>query len=337
MAVQQRHTRRAMGRITRVLIAAWWVAACAGGSVSNAASQTGGAREPTVWTAMNRGGEVMLLQCRGGPGFEFKSLGYKVFSGGATRIAVAMTFSPSAGVAGANNQNLQPGSCAPTDVPLTSSDPRELHFLTDAFVQLLPGPIDISPTAAESHPDIRSMIDYLKDPGHYWTFHAMNMHAGYFDVSIHEYWTNRATPPGPAIDSSPPLAIARWLLRVMISGGIAGSKREVSVNGDGRIQASGSGSFGGVHCSATISRSDSQHLEAALARAHPESWPKAYPMKGNGCCDQLEFSMHLDQEDARGQRASRETSWMSENAATVPEEVSALFKLIFEARHACVF
>jgi len=326
-----------MGRMTHVLITLFCAAACAGGSVSDAASQASGGREPTVWTAMNRGGDVVLLQCRGGAGYEFKSLGFKAFPGGETQVAVAMTFAPGANAAGSDNQNLQPGTCAPSGRPLVPSDPREVHFLTAAFVQLLPGSIDISATAAEVRPDVRSMIDYLKDPGHYWTFHAMDTHAGYFDAATHEYWADRGAPPRTPIDSAPPPAIARWLLRVYVNGGIAANRREVSVNGDGRVQANGNGSFGAVQCSATISKSDVQSIEAALARAHSESWPKAYPMKGNGCCDQLEYSMHVDQEGADGHRTSRDTSWISENAAAVPEGVSALFKLVYDARHACVF
>ncbi len=122
-----------------------------------------------------------------------------------------------------------------------------------------------------------------------------------------------------------------------MSGGIAANRREVSVNGEGRVQANGMGTFGEVQCSAAISRNDVQAIEAALARAHPETWPKAYPLKGNGCCDQIQASLHLDQEDQQGRRSSHETSWMSENAGTVPEAVSALFKILYEARHACVF
>jgi hypothetical protein len=248
-----------------------------------------------------------------------------------------MTFAASPGVAGSDNQNLQPGTCARADRPLAASDPRELHFVTDAFAQLLPGPIDISTNAAEFRPDVRSMVDYLKDPAHYWTFHVLEGHGGYFDTVVHEYWTNRATPPRPQAVVPTPLTIARWLLRVQMSGGIAANRREVSVNGEGRVQANGMGTFGEVQCSAAISRNDVQAIEAALARAHPETWPKAYPLKGNGCCDQIQASLHLDQEDQQGRRSSHETSWMSENAGTVPEAVSALFKIVYEARHACVF
>lgn len=281
-------------------------------------------------------GPTTLLHCRGGAGYEFKSLGFKSLTGGAIRVAMAMTFAPSPGAAGSDNQNLQPGTCALSDRPLAASEPREMHFLTDAFNQLLPGPIDISKSAAEQRPDARSMIDYLKDPAHYWIFHAVDTHAGHFDAVVHEYWTDRTAPPHtqPVI---PPTPIARWLVRVLMTGGMAGSRREVSVNGDGRVQASGTGMFGEVQCVATISRSSVQAIEAALARARAESWPKAYPLKGNGCCDQIQTSIHLDQEDARGARASHETSWMSENANVVPEGVSGLFTIVYEARHACVF
>jgi hypothetical protein len=180
------------------------------------------------------------------------------------------------------------------------------------------------------------MADYLKDPTHYWSFHVLEPHGGYFDTVIHEYWKDRSGP-SPVLATSPPLGVARWLLRTLVTGGIAGSRREVSVNGDGRVQANGSGTFGNAQCAVTISRTDVQAIEAALARAHAETWPKAYPFKGDGCCDQSQYSLHVDEEDTQGHRSSHETSWMSVNVGSVPEPVSALFKLVSETRHACAF
>lgn len=131
--------------------------------------------------------------------------------------------------------------------------------------------------------------------------------------------------------------LIRWLVRAGISGGIAGSHREVSVNGEGRLQMRGSGTFGDVNCTATIRGIELQRIEAAFARANPDGWPKAYSMRGDGCCDQLQYALHLDREDDRGQRTSADTSWVSQNASTVPASVSALFTLVYEARHACMF
>jgi hypothetical protein len=280
---------------------------------------------------------VVQLQCRGGAGYEFSSLGLKAAAQGDARVAVAMVFAASDRAAGARNETLQPGTCAPSDRPLAQAEPRELHFITAAFAQPFAGPIDISARSAERRPDVRSIAEYLKDPAHYWTFTASDTHHGYFDVTLHEFWIDRSAPPPMSPPPPAPLAVARWLLRVSISGGIAGSQREVSINGEGRLQLRGSGTFGNVNCTATIGSVELQRIEAAFARAHPDRWPKAYPMKGNGCCDQLQYVLHLDREDDHGQRTGHETSWISENASIVPEAVSALFTLAYESRHACMF
>lgn len=298
----------------------------------------GQAGDPTVWTAMNRPqANVVQLQCRGGAGFEFRSLGFKSTPQGDVRVAVAMIFAAGQRAAGSTNENLQPGTCAPSDRPLAANEPREVHFITAAFSQPYTGAIDVTRTAAEYHPDVRAIADYLKDPAHYWTFHVADSHHGYFDVTVHEYWIDRSKPTRPAPDRTEPPTVARWLVRVRISGGIAGSRREVSLNGDGRLQEGGSGTFGDVQCSATLTKPDVQHVEAVIARAHPKTWPRAYPLKDNGCCDQLQYVLHIDQEDSAGRRTSHETSWLSENAAAVPESVSALFNVVYEARRACVF
>lgn len=298
----------------------------------------GQAGDPTVWTAINQPqASLVQLQCRGGVGFEFRSLGFKSTPQGDARVAVAMVFAAGQRAAGSTNENLPPGTCAPSDRPLAATEPREVHFITAAFSQPYTGAIDVTRTAAEYHPDVRSIADYLKDPAHYWTFHASDTHRGYFDVTVHEYWIDRSKPTRPAPERPDPPTVARWLVRVRISGGIAGSRREVSLNGDGRLQESGSGTFGDVQCSATLTKPDVQHVEAAIARSHPETWPNAYPLKGDGCCDQLKYVLHVDQEDSARSRTSHETSWVSENAAAVPEPVSALFNIVYEARRACAF
>jgi hypothetical protein len=330
-----------VGRVRRLLRLVVYSAACAGAAAINCVAQKGTPSEPTVWTAMNRPQQdVVSLQCRGGEGYEFKNLGIKATATAPAdvRVAVALTFAANTGAAGSKNENLQPGSCAPADRPLTPAEPRELHFITSAFAQPFPGPIDVTPTAAEYHSDVRGIADYLRDPAKYWTFHASDTHRGYFDVTIHEFWTDRAAPPRNRVsDRLAALTAVRWLLRVTVSGGIAGSRREVSMNGDGRVQASGSGTFGDVQCAAAVAKPEVQHVEATMARSHPESWPKAYPLKGDGCCDRLQYLLHVDREDGAGRRTSYETTWLSQNASTVPEPVSALFNLVYEARRACVF
>jgi len=326
-----------MGRMTQLILVAVCAAACGGSAAGDAATQPQGSGEPSAWNAINLPQtDVVRLQCRGGPGYDFRNLGVRATPQGDTRVAVAMVFAPADGAAGSQNEHLQPGTCAPESRPLKADEPHELHFVTAAFAQLAPGPIDIRTKAAEYRPDVRSIADYLKDPARYWTFHAADTHRGYFDVTVHEHWEDRSGPPRqPLPDRLDELPPARWLVSVEVSGGLAASRRRVSINGDGRLQESGNGWFGGVQCAASVP--NVVPIEAAMARARPETWPKAYPLKGNGCCDQLQYTLRVDREDSRGGRTSHATSWMDENASVVPEPVSALFKLVYEARHACVF
>ena len=132
---------------------------------------------------------------------------------------------------------------------------------------------------------------------------------------------------------------ARWFVRVAVDGGIAGAHKEVSINADGRLLVSGSGPSGTVRCEADVSKPRAQEIAAAIARSHPETWLPSYVSKQNplGCCDQMQFTVHVDREDDRGGRTSRETYWFTESAPRVPEAVSALFTLVYETRHACVF
>jgi hypothetical protein len=325
-----------MGRITRACVIVVSAAACGAAPVE----QAGRAGEPTVWNAANEPQhDVVTLQCRGGAGYEYRSLGVRATSPSDARMAVAMTFAASAQPAGSRNENLVPGTCAPENRPLTAGEPRELHFIAAIFAQNFIGPIDVTVTSAHNRPDVRSIADYLKDPGRYWTFHASDTHRGYFDATMHEHWEDRSSSgsPRPYVAQPPPLTFARWLVRIGVSGGIATSRRNVSINGDGRLQENGTGTFGTVECSATLPTQSVEEIEAALARAHPETWRGAYPMKGDGCCDQLTYVIHLDREDDHGNRTSHEASWMSENESAVPPAVSALFKTVYDARRACVF
>jgi len=327
-----------------MMVAVACAAACGGPAAdrsSASAPQTQTTREPTVWSAANEPQQdVVLLQCRGGSGYEFKSLGFKASPDGAARVAVAMIFAPGSGAAGSLNEKLQPGTCAPSDRPLNADAPRELHFIAVAFAQPFSGPIDVTPTAAERHPDVRSIADYLKNPAHYWTFHAADTRRGYFDVTIHEHWEDRSTPPGQhPVDEPPDASAGRWLVRVSATGGIAGSRREVSINADGRLFVLGSGTFGNVRCSAEVPTDKVHAIDAATARSHPEAWLASYVPKGNpdGCCDQFRYAVHVEREDERGGRTSHDTYWFDQSAGTVPEGVSALFKSVYESRSACVF
>lgn len=327
-----------MGRLTSAIAAAIVCGlACAGAAIDpSAATQAG---ELSVWTAANVPHDAMvLLQCRGGAGYEFKNLGTKTSPQGEMRVAVAMTFAANAREAGQSNEYLQPGTCAAADRALAATEPREVRFIAAAFAQPYVGPIDVTPKSAEHHPDVRSIADYLDDAAHYWTFHAVDTHHGYFDATTHEDWIDRSAPPRRP-DSQEQPRIARWLVTVKMAGGIAGSRREVSLNGDGRLLSSGSGTSGQVRCAVQLPAPDVQHIEAAIARSHPEAWRPQYVPKNNpgGCCDQLRYVVHLEQEDEHGQRSSRETFWFDQSAADVPAAISALFKLVYQATHACAF
>lgn len=140
-------------------------------------------------------------------------------------------------------------------------------------------------------------------------------------------------------DRSHPSGIARWLVRVSITGGLAGSRREVSINGDGRLQANGSGIFGNVSCTVQPGTPVVQKIEAALEGSHLDTWQPRYVSKTNpdGCCDQFQYAVHVEQENDHGLRSARETYWFDVSAALVPPAISALFNSVYEARHACVF
>jgi hypothetical protein len=303
-------------------------------------SQRPSANELTVWNANNEAHSgVVTLQCRGGAGYEFKSLGYKASPNGDTRVAIALTFAANPTAAGSSNEGLAPGTCAPSDRPLTASEPREVRFIVLAFSQPFAGPIDISSTVAENRPDVRSMVDYLKDPRRYWTFTAADMHQGYFDSWVHGHWQDFNGGPAPtAHDEEPAGTAGRWFVRVAITGGIATSRREVSINADGHLQATADGAmYNNVRCSADLSKQATQSLEAALARSHPETWRPSYVLNGNpgGCCDQHRELVHVEQEDAAGHRTSRETFWFNDSAGTVPEGIASLAKIVFDFRSAC--
>jgi hypothetical protein len=303
-------------------------------------SQRQSTNEPTVWNADSQAHSgVVSLQCRGGAGYEFKSLGYKASPNGDTRVAIALTFAASTTAAGLANEGLAPGTCALSDRPLTPAEPREVHVIVVAFSQPFVGPIDVSSTAAENHPDVRSMADYLGDPRRYWTFTAADVHQGYFDSWVHRSWHDFSGKPAPqARDEEPAAGEGRWFVRVMITGGVATSKREVSINADGHLQAiAGGAMYANVRCSADLSKPATQTLERALARSHPETWSPSYVLKGNpgGCCDQQQEMVHVEQEDANGHRTSRETFWFNDSAGTVPEGIASLAKLVFDARNAC--
>lgn len=156
--------------------------------------------------------------------------------------------------------------------------------------------------------------------------------------TAHEFSADRsAAPQNPEPPDKP--AIARWLVTITIAGGIAGVRREVSINGDGRLVMAGGASSASAHCTVQLPASDVQHLEALIVRSHSETWQSHYVRKDNpgGCCDLMQHTLRVEQEDSRGQRSARETYWYDESAATVPPQISALFTAVYQAPHACAF
>jgi hypothetical protein len=304
----------------------------------------GSSGEPTVWGAIDQPhAEVISLQCRGGPGFELRSLGFKAAPGGNVRVAIALTFAANTKAAGSTNQDLEPGTCAPPNRPLGPSEPREIRFLTSAFSQLMAGPVDLTATAAEYHTDVRSIADYLRSPRRYWTFTASDTHNGYFDAWVHGYWKDSgaanaggANPGGAdagrADDLEQESTTAGWLVRVETSGGLAGSTRKLSVDADGHVQAASSATFGNVRCSAELPKTQVQSIETALSRSHPDKWLPSYALKSNpnGCCDQFTELVHVEQVDAGGRRTAFETYWFNDSAGTVPEGVKTLASLVHD-------
>lgn len=158
-------------------------------------------------------------------------------------------------------------------------------------------------------------------------------------IAVAAVFTQSALGGQQPPDRSSPSGIARWLVRVSITGGLAGSRRNVSINGDGRLQANGSGIFGNVSCTVQLATPVVQKIEAALEGSHLDTWQPRYVSKTNpdGCCDQFQYVIHVEEEDDHGLRSARETYWFDASAALVPQAISALFNSVYEARHACVF
>jgi hypothetical protein len=290
----------------------------------------------SIWDANDKphSGAYQLL-CRGGAGFEFRSLGFRqVPAGSQVRVAVALTFAANAAAAGRKGERLEPGTCAWNDRPLGAAEPREVRFIAAAYLQLGIGPIDMSPTAAERHPDVPSIIAYLANPTHFWSFTAFNTNSGYFDTTAHGYSKDfsaaQPSAPEPAVPST-----ARWLARAAIGGGIDGGSIRVEIDGDGHLQVNNTRRK--MRCTATVDLSVVHQVEAAIARSRPDTWLDSYALKTNrnGCCDQLGASVHLEQEDSNGKRRTYETHWFSDSVTRVPGGVSTLFDVIWGASTAC--
>ncbi len=296
----------------------------------------------TIWDAADKPHDnVGELRCRGGAGLEFKSLGFKQFPSGNTRVAVALKFAPNPNPAGSQSEGLEAGSCGWVGRVLAATEPREVHFITPAYYQSWPGPLDTSARAAERFTDVQSMALYLKYPDHYWTFRAFDTGNGHFDTTTHGYWTDfsaRAAQRGHYEEDQLPPDTSRWRVRASIGGGIDGRSGQITLDADGDLQASAS--WGNVHCSAKVGARAVQSIEAAIARSRPETWKKSYAPKDNphGCCDLIGLSLRLEREDAQQRRSASETEWFAPTVTTaLPESIAALHDAVWETRKVCAF
>jgi|tagenome__1003787_1003787.scaffolds.fasta_scaffold20702258_2 hypothetical protein len=289
---------------------------------------------PSIWDAASTGHTgVNVLLCRGGAGLEFRSLGYRQAPPGSqVRVAVALTFAANPTAAGFKGERLEPASCAWTGQPLGAGQPREVHFIAPAYLQVAPGPIDRSPDAAERHPDVASILAYLAQPTHYWSFNAYDTTAGYFDTTAHHVWKDFAAVP-PATPAPLAPTTAHWVIRASTSGGIDGSSTQIQVDGDGGLQLTRTRR--NVRCTAELDRAAVQAIETTIARSHPEHWAASYAPKDNphGCCDQIGASLHLEQKDPSGGPRTVDTGWFT--VSRVPEAITAVFDAVWAAGKVC--
>jgi hypothetical protein len=295
-----------------------------------------GLHAQSIWDVPNRANTaVFQLRCRGGAGYEFRSLGFRQVGQQQLRMAVAFVFASGGAAAGTKGEGLQPGTCAWVDRPLNSSEPKEVHLIIPAYLQIGIGTIDTSPSAAERHPDLPSMMAYLKDQSHYWSFTAFNTNNGYFDTTAHGYWKDFGAATRAQTLEVTPASTASWTAKASISNGFTAGGREVAVDGDGHVLINST--RGKIRCSAELDVVQIQRIEAAIDRSHPEKWLPSYALKSNpnGCCDQSSAGLHIERVDSNGRRVTHSTHWFNDSANQVPQGVSSLFDTIWNIRKAC--
>ena len=132
-----------------------------------------------------------------------------------------------------------------------------------------------------------------------------------------------------------PPTTARWTARAVVSGGIVSQSRQVSVDANGHVEVTNT--RGNMRCSADVDPAAAQKIEAAIARSNPEKWQESYVLESNphGCCDQASTELAVDRTDPRRRRTSSHTRWFTDSKHRVPEEVAALFDVVWEMRKAC--
>lgn len=125
------------------------------------------------------------LNCRGGAGLVFDTLLVIPDSG---RVRLMLTFAANATGSGLQGQELQPGTCAWVDRPLSDAEPRHIQFAI--------GTADSAPR--------RTVLD----SGMHWGFLAHSSDSGYISGVGYRHWHASSppeprTPPGPLAASVP--------------------------------------------------------------------------------------------------------------------------------------
>jgi hypothetical protein len=87
-------------------------------------------------------------------------------------VTLEFVFTPSRQAAGPRGLGLEPGQCSWIDRPVNENEPHLISFETPLHFKR--GPTDRSPTAAETSPDVDTIVNYMRDENHYWSFFVYN-------------------------------------------------------------------------------------------------------------------------------------------------------------------
>jgi hypothetical protein len=129
------------------------------------------------------------LNCRGGAGLVFDTLG--PLADTATRVSVALRFTASPRAAGWKGEGLEPSTCAWVDRPLNGAEPLRVR---------------VKLGAGDSTPRLT-----LRDTALYWSFLAYNTDSGYLHGVGYRHWNAGDTAATtPSTDSAVRLDYDHW-------------------------------------------------------------------------------------------------------------------------------
>jgi hypothetical protein len=129
------------------------------------------------------------LNCRGGAGLIFDTLGPVADT--ATRVRLSLRFTPSPRAAGWKGEGLAPSTCAWVDRPLEGSEPLRIHVRLGA---------------GDSTPRLT-----LRDTSLYWSFLAYDTDSGYLHGVGYRHWNaGDAVAAMPSSDSAVRLDYDHW-------------------------------------------------------------------------------------------------------------------------------